>query len=148
MTNELTIINKLREVIAKELNNYLDDGIEHIDERAVEIDAPDVDHMKYPTSIYIQPNYSSYENLTVRSDFAEGRYAVFILCKRDTQTNLTIKTLSYAKALYECLKRNPTLNEVSDFTMIESSDFFMRVEGNENIKGVEISVVVQYAMEY
>lgn len=148
MTNEIDILNGLKEVISRELNNYLDDGIEHIDERAVEIDAPDVDHMKYPTSIYIQPNYSSYENLTVRSDFAEGRYAVFILCKRDTQTNLTIKTLSYAKALYECLKRNPTLNEVSDFTMIESSDFFMRVEGNENIKGVEISVVVQYAMEY
>lgn len=148
MTNEIDILNGLKEVISRELNNYLDNGIEHIDERAVEIDAPDVDHMKYPTSIYIQPNYSSYENLTVRSDFAEGRYAVFILCKRDTQTNLTIKTLSYAKALYECLKRNPTLNEVSDFTMIESSDFFMRVEGNENIKGVEISVVVQYAMEY
>lgn len=148
MTNELTIINKLKEVISRELNNYLDNEIEPINEKAVEIDAPDVDHMKYPTSIYIQPNYSSYENLTVRSDFAEGRYAVFILCKRDTQTNLTIKTLSYAKALYECLKRNPTLNEVSDFTMIESSDFFMRVEGNENIKGVEISVVVQYAMEY
>lgn len=148
MTNEIDILNGLKEVISRELNNYLDDGIEHIDEKAVEIDAPDVDHMKYPTSIYIQPNYSSYENLTVRSDFAEGRYAVFILCKRDTQTNLTIKTLSYAKALYECLKKNPTLNEVSDFTMIESSDFFMRVEGNENIKGVEISVVVQYAMEY
>lgn len=148
MTNEIDILNGLKEVISRELNNYLDDGIEHIDERAVEIDAPDVDHMKYSTSIYIQPNYSSYDNLTVRSDFAEGRYAVFILCKRDTQTNLTIKTLSYAKALYECLKKNPTLNEVSDFTMIESSDFFMRVEGNENIKGVEISVVVQYAMEY
>lgn len=148
MTNEIDILNGLKEVISRELNNYLDDGIEPINEKAVEIDAPDVDHMKYPTSIYIQPNYSSYENLTVRSDFAEGRYAVFILCKRDTQTNLTIKTLSYAKALYECLKKNPTLNEVSDFTMIESSDFFMRVEGNENIKGVEISVVVQYAMEY
>lgn len=148
MTNEIDILNGLKEVISRELNNYLDDGIEHIDEKAVEIDAPDVDHMKYSTSIYIQPNYSSYDNLTVRSDFAEGRYAVFILCKRDTQTNLTIKTLSYAKALYECLKKNPTLNEVSDFTMIESSDFFMRVEGNENIKGVEISVVVQYAMEY
>ena len=147
MTNEIDILNGLKEVISRELNNYLDE-IEHIDERAVEIDAPDVDHMKYPTSIYIQPNYSSFENLTVRSDFAEGRYAVFILCKRDTQTNLTIKTLSYAKALYECLKKNPTLNEVADFTMIESSDFFMRVEGNENIKGVEISVVVQYAMEY
>ena len=147
MTNEIDILNGLKEVISRELNNYLD-GIERIDERAVEIDAPDVDHMKYPTAIYIQPNYSSFENLTVRSDFAEGRYAVFILCKRDTQTNLTIKTLSYAKALYECLKKNPTLNEVADFTMIESSDFFMRVEGNENIKGVEISVVVQYAMEY
>ena len=148
MTNEIDILNGLKEVISRELNNYLDDGIEHIDEKAVEIDAPDVDHMKYPTSIYIQPNYSSYENLTVRSDFAEGRYAVFILCKRDTQKNLTIKTLSYENALYECLKKNPTLNEIADFTMIESSDFFMRVEGNENIKGVEISVVVQYAMEY
>lgn len=148
MTNEIDILNGLKEVISKELNNYLDDGIEPINEKAVEVDAPDVDRMKYPTSIYIQPNYSSYENLTVRSDFAEGRYAVFILCKRDTQTNLTIKTLSYAKALYECLKKNPTLNEIADFTMIESSDFFMRVEGNENIKGVEISVVVQYAMEY
>ena len=147
MTNEIDILNGLKEVISRELNNYLDE-IEHIDERAVEIDAPDVDRMKYPTEIYIQPNYSSFENLTVRSDFAEGRYAVFILCKRDTQKNLTIKTLSYAKALYECLKKNPTLNEVADFTMIESSDFFMRVEGNENIKGVEISVVVQYAMEY
>lgn len=148
MTNEIDILNGLKEVISKELNNYLDDGIEPINEKAVEIDAPDVDHMKYSTAVYIQPNYSSFENLTVRSDFAEGRYAVFILCKRDTQTNLTIKTLSYAKALYECLKKNPTLNEVADFTMIESSDFFMRVEGNENIKGVEISVVVQYAMEY
>ena len=49
MTNELTIINKLKEVISRELNNYLDDGIEPINEKAVEIDAPDVDHMKYPT---------------------------------------------------------------------------------------------------
>ena len=148
MTNEIDILNGLKEVISRELNNYLDDGIEPINEKAVEVDAPDVDRMKYSTAVYIQPNYSSFENLTVRSDFAEGRYAVFILCKRDTQTNLTIKTLSYAKALYECLKKNPTLNEIADFTMIESSDFFMRVEGNENIKGVEISVVVQYAMEY
>lgn len=148
MTNEIDILNGLKEVISRELNNYLDDGIEPINEKATKIDSPDVDTMEFPTCVFISPNYSSFENLTVRSDFAEGRYSIFILCKRDTYKNLTIKTLSYAKALYECLKKNPTLNEIADFTMIESSDFFLRVEGNSNVRGVEISVVVQYAMEY
>lgn len=148
MTNEIDILNGLKEVISRELNNYLDDGIEPINEKSVKIDSPDVDTMEFSTCVFISPNYSSFENLTVRSDFAEGRYSIFILCKRDTYKNLTIKTLSYAKALYECLKKNPTLNEIADFTMIESSDFFLRVEGNSNVRGVEISVVVQYAMEY
>ena len=148
MTNEIDILNGLKEVISRELNNYLDDGIEPINEKAVKIDSPDVDTMEFSTCVFISPNYSSFENLTVRSDFAEGRYSIFILCKRDTYKNLTIKTLSYAKALYECLKKNPTLNEVADFTMVESSDFFLRVEGNSNVRGVEISVAIQYAMEY
>ena len=73
MTNEIDILNGLKEVISRELNNYLDDGIEHIDERAVKIDSPDVDTMEFPTFVFIAQKYWSLDNLTGRTDFAEVR---------------------------------------------------------------------------
>lgn len=147
MKNELSILNQLRTVIQTRLNDHIQ-GLPQIGERNVQVDFPDTDQMPKDVMFYIQPNWSEYEALTTESDSSTFNVAVFILCRRDRQENLTTKIYGYFNALYSLLRTNTSLDAFVDFTDINDADFYPAVEGNRNIQGVETSVSIRYTKDF
>ena len=148
MRNELVIINSLKTVIQGQLNTHLSQGMETIGERNVVVDFPDVDQMPMKTMLYIQPNWANYEALTTESDNSLFNVAVFIVCKKDKQENLTRKVYGYFNALYSLLRNNWSLDGNADFTEITDADFYPAVEGNRNVQAIEVSVSVRYTKDF
>lgn len=148
MKNELTILNALAGVIQRQLSEYLTHDLAPISERNVVIDFPDTDQMPMKTMLYIQPNWANYEALTTESDDSTFNIAVFVICKKDSQENLTRKVYGYYNALYRLLKTNMTLDGEVDFSSIDDADFYPAVEGNRNIQAIEVSVSVRYTKDF
>lgn len=151
MKNELTIIESLKKTIVENIEKYIPENLStrlEINDDNVLIDFPDVDKMPRTTVFYIQPNWSDYEALSTNSDYSTFDISVFILCKKDTQSNLTIKVYELFNALYGVLKTETSLEGVADFTEITNADFYPAVEGNANVKGIEVSVAVHYTKDY
>ncbi len=140
MRNELTILNALKRTIV--------DGLEGADDSNVIIDFPDIDKMPKTFTIFLQPNWSDYENLSTSSDSSTFDVSVFLICKKDTRSNLTIKVYEKFNALYLLLRQNTTLNGEADFTQITDADFYPAVEGNQNVKAVEASVAIRYTKDF
>ena len=148
MKNELSILNALKGVLQVQLNAHLDEGMDQIDERNVVVDFPDTDQMPMKTMVYIQPNWANYEALSTESDDSTFNMAVFIVCKKDSQENLTRKVYGYFNAMYQLLKTNWSLDGEVDFTAITDADFYPAVEGNRSIQAIEASVSVRYTKDY
>ena len=148
MKNELTILNALAGVIRHQLNGYLMHNLSPISERNVTIDFPETDQMPMKTMLYIQPNWANYENLSTESDLSTFGIALFIVCKKDTQENLTKKIYGYFNALYELLRTNISLDGEVDFASITDADFYPAVEGNKNIQAIEVSISVTYTKDF
>lgn len=148
MKNELTIINQLKTVIQTQLNGHLETGLEQINEHNVQIEFPDVDQMPKTIMFYIQPNWADYESLSTESDYSTFNVAVFIICKKDKQENLTKKIYGYFNALYGLLRTNIGLDNHVDFCDINNADFYPAVEGNRNVQAVEVSVSIRYSKDF
>ena len=148
MTNELSILNRLKTVIQTQLNGYLPEGFDQIGERNVIIDIPDTDQMPMKTMLYIQPNWANYESLSTESDASTFNMAVFIVCRKDKQENLTRKVYGYFNAMYSLLRSNWSLDGEVDFIEITDADFYPAVEGNRNIQAIEVSVSVRYTKDF
>lgn len=148
MRNELTILNSLKTVIQSQLNGYLASETEPISERNVAIDFPDIDLMQMKNMLYIQPNWANYEGLSTESDASTFNVAVFIVCRKDKQENLTRKIYGYFNALYSLLRNNWSLDGEVDFTEITDADFYPAVEGNRNVQAIEASVSVRYTKDF
>lgn len=148
MKNELTVLNALQTVIQGQLNEHLSEGLPTISDRNVSIDFPDTDLMPMKTMLYIQPNWADYENLSTESDLSTFGISVFIVCKKDTQENLTKKIYGYFNALYSLLRTNISLNGEVDFASITDADFYPAVEGNKNIQAIEVTIAVSYTKDF
>ena len=148
MRNELTILNALQSVIRTQLGGFLSEELEAIGERNVTIDFPDVDQMPVRTMFYIQPNWEDFEALSTESDSSTFNMAVFVICKKDRQENLTKKIYGYFNALYALLRTNWSLDGMVDFTEITDADFYPAVEGNRNVQAIEASVCVRYTKDF
>lgn len=147
MMNELDVMERLVEVIQNHLNEYLPEGYSIVTGQVI-LDFPDVDKMPYNVSIYVQPEYSEAEELTDCSDEITFRLDVFVLVKRDTQTNLTTKYFAYYNALYYLLRNNTTLDGLIPQTKIISVDFFPDIEGNPNVRGSKITVATIFEKDF
>ena len=148
MKNELSILNALKGVLQVQLNAHLNEGMDQIGERNVAVDFPDTDQMPMKTMVYIQPNWANYETLSTESDDSTFNMAVFIVCKKDSQENLTRKVYGYFNAMYQLLKTNWSLDGEVDFTAITDADFYPAVEGNRNVQAIEASVCVRYTKDF
>lgn len=148
MKNELTILNQMKVVLQSYLNDHLLEGIPKIDEKSVVIDFPDIDLMSKATMLYIVPNWADYEVLSTESDVSTFNLAIFILCKKDRQENLTTKVYGYFNALYSLLRTNISLDGYVDFTDVKEAEFYPAVEGNKNVQGVEVSVSIRYTKDF
>ena len=150
MKDEMTVIEALRETIINGINDHLPESevLPPLGEENVLIDFPDTDRMPKSTVVYIQPNWAEFENLSTESDSSLFSVAVFILCKRDREANLTKKIYGYFNALYSLLRRNTSLDGVVDFTEITNSEFYPAVEANRSIQGVEVAVSLRYTKDF
>ena len=74
--------------------------------------------------------------------------AVFIVCRKDKQENLTRKVYGYFNAIYSLLRSNWSLDGEVDFAEITDADFYPAVEGNRNIQAIEVSVSVRYTKDF
>ncbi len=148
MKNELIILNALKVVIQSQLNNYLSPGIEQIGVRNVVIDFPEIDQMPMKSMFYITPNWADYEALTTNSDVSTFNIAVFIVCRKDKQENLTIKIHSYLNALHELIRENTTLDDEVDFSSLDNADFYYGVDGTKNVQAIEASLSIHYTKDY
>lgn len=147
MKNELTALKGLRDTIEAHLNEYIPPELEGIGAGQVVIDYPDVDKMAQPTMFFVYPDYAEYEPSTTCSDNVDFRISVFLLCKRDTQENLIVKTYGYYNALYHLLKDNTSLDGVIDQTRINDADFD-QIEGNPNVHGALVSVSTIFEKDF
>ena len=148
MISELEIMERMVEVITEELNDHLPEGLDPIQEGQVILDIPDTDQMPYPVMFYVFPDFAEYEESTTESDKATFRLTVFILCKRDSRYNLTVKTHGYYNALYDLLRTNTDLGALVDFTTVESATFYPAVDANRDIKGAEADVRTTYEIDF
>ena len=148
MRNELTILNAMKSVMQSQLNSYLAQDLSPIGERNVAIDFPDTDQMPMKTMLYIQPNWANYDALTTESDDSTLNIAVFIICRKDSQENLTKKIYGYFNALYLLLKADMSLDGEVDFCVIDDADFYPAVEGNRNIQAIEVSITIRYTKDF
>lgn len=150
MKDELSVIEGLRKTIVGGINDYLNDSevLCPLNEKNVAIDFPDTDQMPKSTMIYLQPNWSEFENLSTESDSSVFSAAVFILCKRDKNENLTKKIYGYFNALYMLLRKNTSLDGIVDFTEVTNAEFYPAVEGNKSVQAVEVSVSLRYTKDF
>ena len=148
MINEQNVIEALQTTIVSGINTYLDSSLAEISDKQVLIDFPSVDQMPYGTMVYLQPNYAEYEALATTNDRSVFNISVFLLCKRDQRTNLTLKMYGYFNALFECIRRSMDLGGVVDFTHIDNVEFYPAVEANKNVMGAELSVACEYTKDF
>ena len=148
MINELTVLTKLVEVITEDLGDYLDEQLADIVEGQVLLEFPNVDKMPYPVMFYVQPDYAEFEDGTTCSDKETFNCSIFILCKRDTEKNLTIKTYGYYNALYNLLRKETSLQSTVGFTGINDVTFYPAIEGNPSVQGAEVSISTVFEQDF
>lgn len=148
MINELTILQNMETTIEGHINEYLPSGTAELSAANITIDFPDIDRMPKDVMIYIAPSYAEYEPLATRNDKSAFTVSVFLLCKRDTAANLTIKTYAYYNALYETLRHYMELGGTVDFARVTNAEFYPAIDLNKNVQGAEISVTVEYTKDF
>lgn len=143
MKSELTIMEKLQEVIQDNLNNYLltDEEYgtyaEQITDDNVVIDYPEVENMRKKSMFYITPQEGNLEAMTTCSDQEVMTIDICIMCKRDKNESLVRRVFAYFTALYKMLKNNASLDGYVTFLEINNWDFFPAV----NVDGSIVSII-------
>ena len=148
MTNELVILEALKDVIVNNANTYLPEGYSTFTSSDVVIEFPDSDNMPSDVAVFIQGDSASYESLSTTTDASMFSVSVFVIGKRDTSANLTIKMYTYFNAIYETLRKSMSLDGNVDFASITGAEFYPAIEGNKNVQGVEISCALQYTKDF
>lgn len=148
MTNELSILNRLKAVLQTQLNDYLPEGFDQIGERNVIIDIPDTDQMPMKTMLYIIPNWADYEALTTDNDACTFNIAVFIVCHKDSHSSLTTKIHTYFDALQSLIHTNTSLDGEVDFSTVDNVELYYLVDGTKNVQAAEASLSVRYTKDY
>lgn len=140
MTSELDILNGLRDVLIRDINNYTSNAVEGLDDKSIVIDFPDIDSARKPTMIYIQPNYSDMESLTYSSDQTSYTMSVFIVAKKASSTVLQDKVFAVYDALYRLFKTNNTLDSLVAWIGVNSMDYYPALTADAGTKGIEVSI--------
>jgi len=154
MKTELSVLNRLADVIATQLNNYLKEDedysglLDEIDEQNVEVDFPDVDNMPKKNMFYIEPESEEIEDSTTCSDEATMYVTLYILCKRDTNERLVKKVYGYFTALYCLLRANQDLDGYIDFSRVSTVEYYPAVTATGNIAGVEASIRLSWEKDF
>ena len=154
MKTELQVLNQYKDVIAKQLNNYLHEDEENsgildpIDENNVVIDYPDPDNMRKSTMFFIQPETSEISDLTSIADLEEMTITTYIICKRDKSETLIKKVFGYFTSLFALVRDNTTLDGFVDFTKITTMEFYPAVDASKTVAAIEVTSLIQFEKPY
>lgn len=148
MTSELTVLTALKSVLVANVNQYLQQGWTTLTNKNVIFEWPEVEAMTADATVFINGNYAEYEELATINDVSTFTISVFLMVKRDTQSNLTTKMYTYFNAIYQSIRKSMDLNHTVDFSMITDADFFPAIEANKNVQGVEITLAVHYTKDF
>ena len=154
MKTELSVMNRLADVIGEQLNSFLSEDKDYsglLDEVSldnVEVDFPDVDNMPQKTMFYIEPESEEIDDATTCSDVATMNVTVYILCKRDTNERLIRKVYGYFTALYCLLRSNQDLDGYIDFSRVAEVNYYPAVTATGNIAGVEVGLRLSWEKDF
>jgi len=152
MTTEMQVLERLKAVIATSLVALMEGeaeiALKQFDETNVEIDFPDVDAMRRPTMLYIQPDYGNLEPLGMHSDLATMRATVFILCKGAPNAILVRRTFALYSALYLLVRGDPTLGGFIEDARITDMDYYPAVTASATVTAIEASIDLQWSKEF
>ena len=152
MKTEMQVLQRLKELIASSLVALMEPGegtaVRQFDETNVEIDFPDVDGMRRPTMLYIQPDYENLEPLGMGSDLATMRATVFLLCKGAPNSILVRRTFALYNALYLLVRGDPTLGGFIEDARITDMDYYPAVTASATVTAIEASVDLQWSKEF
>jgi hypothetical protein len=148
----MQVLERLKELIATSLVALMEpeDGItvKQFDETNVEIDFPDVDSMRRPVMLYIQPDYENIEPLGMGSDLATMRATVFLLCKGAPNAILVKRVFALYSALYLLVRGDPTLGGFIEDARITDMDYYPAVTASATITAIEASIDLQWSKEF
>lgn len=150
MKSELQVLNQLKDVIAKQLNNYLHEDEENsgvldkISDRNIVVDFPDPDNMPCSTMFWIEPEVSDISDLTSLADLEQMTLSVYIMCKRAKSEVLIQKVFGYFTALFALIRNNMTLDEFVDFAKITTMEFYPAVDASKTIAAIEATMQIQW----
>jgi len=136
------VLAALRTITVTHINTYLPESIPTLADANVVVEFPDIDRMPKSTMIYIQPNSESISPQTVCTNLSSFSITVYILCKRDTHTNLTNKVIAYYTAFCKAIMHNPTLAGAVDMTNLESCDYYPYISAEQGSAGAEVRLTV------
>ncbi len=152
MISEMQVLERLKAVIATSLFALMEPGVEisvkQFDETNVEIDFPDVDSMRRPTMLYIQPDYENLEPLGMNSDLATMRATVFLLCKSAPNAILVKRVFALYSALYLLVRGDPTLGGFIEGSRITDMDYYPAVTASATVTAIEVSIDLQWSKEF
>ena len=148
MTSELTVLTALQSVLVANVNQYLQEGWTTLTNKNVIFEWPEVEAMTADATVFINGNYAEYEELATINDVSTFTISVFLMVKRDTQSNLTTKMYTYFNGIYQAIRKSMDLNHTVDFSMVTDADFFPAIEANKNVSGVEITLAVHYTKDF
>lgn len=144
MTSELDILNGFHDVLIRDINDYTSNAVEGMDDKSIVVDFPDIDNMRKPTMIFLQPNWTDYETLTYDSDQSNFTISVFLVAKKASSTVLQEKLFALYDGLYKLLKTNNTLDSLVAYTVVQSMDYYPALTADNNVKGIEVSIQVVF----
>ena len=140
MTSELDIIKGLHDILVRDINSYTSNAVEGMDDKSIVCDFPDIDNMRKPTMIYLQPNYSDYEPLTYSSDQTAYTMSIFIVAKKASSQVLQEKVFALYDAVYRLLKTNNTLDSIVAWVGVQTMDYYPALTADAGTKGIEVSI--------
>jgi len=152
MKTEMQVLEHLKELIATSLVALMEGeaeiAVKQFDDGNVEIDFPDVDSMRRPVMLYIQPDYENLEPLGMGSDLATMRATVFILCKGAANCILVRRTFALYNALYLLVRGDPTLGGFIEDARITDMDYYPAVTASATVTAIEASLDLQWSKEF
>jgi hypothetical protein len=148
----MQVLERLKTMIASDLIGLQENeegiAMEHFDDKNIEIDFPDVDSMRRPTMLYIQPDYENLEPLGMHSDLATMRATVFLICKGAPNAILVKRVFALYSALYLLVRGDPTLCGFIEDARITDMDYYPTVTASSTITAIEASIDLQWSKEF
>lgn len=150
MKTEMQVLECLRDILARDLSQYLDAENDPgpIDGKNVLIDYPDVDKMPKSTMLYVQPDYENLEELSMGSDLATMHATLFILCKGAPSKILIQRVFALWSAFYVLARSNQTLDGFIDHLRITDMDYYPAVTASATITAIEARMQLQWSKQF